>query len=614
MTSSVPRSRRVALARRAGRHQWRGLLAFLMLLGACKHTPAPSSGQPKQSASTSSIAKESAGFTQDLFDPKLHSEATVVYPIDPHTLSASQVKFGIAPRRDPSVDYQPGIILMENGDKAIKSVATDGMTWTFDANAPQVSDFQVGKVVFATSRAVGRVMSLNRQGDSVSVILGPIQLTDVILNGSFEMNQAVDLNNMISYVAPDYPEPPDTSAQPNTSFNGHTSPNHLDESMILSRPSHDGKWIPASMVRTYGDGHRVSYLKEGRFWSANASYPNRMANGQAGIGFGQARLMRTSGQAFQMPGAPGVNGVHPLNIPIQPMTPPPTLGQAPVVDLQGMKAIPLAGSDGGVGVEYDYNKNGLQLRSSGYMTIRNSGIQFFLHIKNGIQDCGVRINGNVGIKLHLNASSSQAFSANMHKKIWLPVDLSIPLGGPVPLSLTFNSAFTIDTAFSAKTSILNAEGEYSFGAGIEAGYWAKAWRLNVPTHATAITDLGNSTEGISVGINSAVMGFDVRTMIGIGAFGFSTGVYAGLRFAGTVLRAPDIAFPCRQGTIQAFIDTGVGYSLPGWATDAINVFIAPFTSKRIDRAGSFLKGPSQGLFQIVTQVPAGCATPKKGGG
>ena len=72
---------------------------------------------------------------------------------------------------------------MENGDKAIKSVATDGMTWTFDANAPQVSDFQEGKVVFATGRAVGRVLSLKRQGDSVSVILGPVQLTDVIRNG-----------------------------------------------------------------------------------------------------------------------------------------------------------------------------------------------------------------------------------------------------------------------------------------------------------------------------------------------------------------------------------------------------------------------------------------------
>ena len=83
------------------------------------------------------------------------------------------------------------------------------MTWTFDANAPQVSDFQEGKIVFATGRAVGRVLSLNRQGDTVKVILGPVQLTDVIRNGNFEMNENIDLNNMISYVAPDYPQPPD---------------------------------------------------------------------------------------------------------------------------------------------------------------------------------------------------------------------------------------------------------------------------------------------------------------------------------------------------------------------------------------------------------------------
>ncbi len=226
----------------------------------------------------------------------------------------------------------------------------------------------------------------------------------------------------------------------------------------------------------------------------------------------------------------------------------------------------------------------------------------------------MRLNGNVGIKLHVNASSAQDFKANFHKKLWLPIDLSIPLGGAVPLSLTFNSSFLIETAFSAKTSVLNAEGDYSLGAGIEAGYWQNAWRVNVPHHATANTDLGNSVEGISVGINSIVMGFDVRTTIGIGAFGFTTGVYAGLRFSGTALRAPNIGFPCRQGTIEADMDTGVGYSIPGWATDAINFFISPFTDKKIDRAGTFLRGPSQQLFQMVTQIPAGCATPNKGGG
>lgn len=90
--------------------------------------------------------------------------------MDPHTLSESQIKFGVAPKRDPKVDYQPDIVMMENGDKAIKSVASDGLTWTFDANAPQLGDFQEGKIAFATGCAVGRVLSLNRQGRHSKVI------------------------------------------------------------------------------------------------------------------------------------------------------------------------------------------------------------------------------------------------------------------------------------------------------------------------------------------------------------------------------------------------------------------------------------------------------------
>jgi hypothetical protein len=110
------------------------------------------------------------------------------------------------------------------------------------------------------------------------------------------------------------------------------------------------------------------------------------------------------------------------------------------------------------------------------------------------------------------------------------------------------------------------------------------------------------------------MGFSLRTMVGIGAFGFSSGVYAGLRFAGTVLLAPVIGFPCRQGTIEAFIDSGVGYSIPGWVSDALNVFLSPFTSHKIDRSGTLLRGPTLRLFHGDTQIPDKCATPKQGRG
>ena len=332
------------------------VLVIGFVIAGCKHSAAPGNDRPQ--SATSSAATPSSDDNIDIFDPKLHPGATVIHPLDPHTLTESQIKFGVAPRRDPSVEYQPDIILMENGDKAIKSVATDGMTWTFDANAPQVSDFQEGKIVFATGRAVGRVLGLKRQGDNVSVILGPVQLTDVIRNGNFAMNQNVDLNNMISYVAPDYPQPPDVD-QPKTTSMRQTSPDHADVRMVLSRVSRGGKWTPTNMVRTFADGRHASYYKTGPPLVGNHnSRGNRLANG-TGMSFGGARLERTSGQwSLQMPGTPGVGGIQPLKIPLQPFTPPSTLGQPPVVNIKGGRAIPMAGSDGGVGVEYDYDQSG----------------------------------------------------------------------------------------------------------------------------------------------------------------------------------------------------------------------------------------------------------------
>ncbi len=140
-------------------------------LASCTKKPTPASEASGTGAvpSTSQTAADAqleaafnAGKLQDMFDLKLHPGATITQPIDPHTLTSSQIKFGISPKRDPSVEYQPDVIVMEQGDKAIKSVATDGMTWTFDANAPQVTDFQEDKIVFATGRAVGRVLALKR--------------------------------------------------------------------------------------------------------------------------------------------------------------------------------------------------------------------------------------------------------------------------------------------------------------------------------------------------------------------------------------------------------------------------------------------------------------------
>jgi hypothetical protein len=516
-------------------------------------TPAAATPAAAASADAQLGAAFNAGKLPDMFDLRLHPGAIIAQPIDPHTLTPSQVKFGIAPKRDPSVEYQPDVIVMEQGDKAIKSIAGDGMSWTFDAKAPQVSDFQEDKIVFATGRAVGRVLALKKQGDTVTVILGPVQITDVIKNGSFAFDGPINLDNVIAYAAPDYPEPPVT-----------------DES-------------------------KTSYLYRMPFFPSDDAGAGRLLNAQ----------QLTPG-ILAKPQLP-TQYVQDINNAQQVINDPPS------VDIQDMASSVFATSSG-VGLQLRYNKNGLNVKATSQISIRNSGLSFFLTIKGGIPDTfGVQIKGAAGVMLAMDASAAQDFQVNLHKTLYIPIDLSIPLGGPVPISLSFAQSFSISTAFSAKTSVLNAKGDYGFSGGVVAGCWHGSCRAGTPAEVHANTDIGQSAQGISVGINSLVMGASIRAMVGLGGFGFSTGVYGGLRFTGTVLRAPDIAFACRQGTIESYIDSGIGYSIPQWVSSAINLFLSPFTNKKINPAGSLIKGPSLRIFNGNTQVPGNCATPKGGG-
>lgn len=483
------------------------------------------------------------------FDLKAHPDAQVLHALDPATLTETQRKFGIAPRRDKSVDYQPDIILMEQGDKAIRSIAPDGLIWTFDANAPLVSDFQEGKIVFATSRAVGRVLMLKRQGDTVQVILGPIQLTDVILNGSFAMNESLNFDTMLKYEAPDWPQPPPDQGVP-----------------------------PGAAPAGFNAGQADS---AGRFIKTQA----------------------------MMPGVPGVN-IPQVPKPIPPLAPP---GKSIDID-QGSVRMESIGSNSGVGIQFYYNKDGVGGYAGSSIDLSGSQLGFFLDIKGGrIRSCGIQILAASGIKVSMTGHSLQEFQVNFKRKAWLPVDFSIPLGGPVPFAVNFDSGFEISTGFSAKSSILSAEGHYHFSGGIVAGFLDGKWEGRVPVNVSATTDIGRSTAGVSIGINSLMLATDIRATVGIGAFGFTSGVFGNLRSSATMLRASDITWPCRQGTIEAFADSGVGYSIPGWAADAVNFFLSFVTKMRIERVGAlFQMKPPVNLFHGITQIPSNCASQAAG--
>ncbi len=596
----------------------RVLTAILVLtLGVATGCKKKEAEEQKSASPRRNVKSDISYLPQDVFGPEAVAGATVLKPVDIHSLSESELKFGIAPRHSSTVEYQPGVIVMEHGDQAIRSISSNGMEWEFDANAEHVNEFQEGKIVFATGRAVGRVISLKREGNSVKAVLGPIQLTDVIKNGKFKMDSPISADNVISYVAPDFPQEPDDHPENKTSSNDLGGGPRIERAVVVSRVR-EGVWTPMSVAETYSDGRRATFQKVGGGWSTLHPEVSLMDPSLRVSPF--KHLQRVAAFQQSLPGVPGLQTPQFPEVPFTPQAPAKTAGTPPTVDVGDIRTVGVM-NPSYIGVQF-YSKNapgGLAVFAEALMDVNNVHLHFSLDIENGsIVTCGLDLGGALGVTLHMDSHTTKDFQVNLHKKWWVPIDLTIPIGlgsfAPVPFSATFNMMLNVNTGFSAKQSILTAEGNYTYTGGLWAGYKRDGgWQVTSASDLAARTDMGRSIQGVSVGINSLVMAASIRAMVGIGAFGFNTGVFIGMRFDGTILRAPDEAFPCRQSTIEVYIDSGVGYSLPGFVVDVINKILSLFTKYQIDRVGTLLKGPSKDLFHGKTQIPAACASENKGG-
>jgi hypothetical protein len=589
------------------------VLITCVLAGGCKKKASEqSAGNAQQAPPASAPASPSAasppqssadGAPSWIASPQISPGTVVLTARDPHTMTPSEVQFGVAPKHSPDVDYAPDAIIMEQGDRAIKSVASDGISWTFDANAPQVSDFQVGKIVFATGRAVGKVLSLQKNGSTVTAILGPIELTDVVTRGRFVMNQPVDADKMIAYVAPDWPGANDSASYTQTAMMDGSGAAGASP-LVVSTSSH-GVWTPTAMSRADivdASSHQVRrHLPR---WAREnfARYDRELA-----------ALRRK-----QAPGVPGMPQGVP-RVPSIPMIDPgasKALGAVPSVNVNNNDVrIENVANNSYVGVTYYFVPKGSKMAATaqGLISLESPVVRAVLVINHShIDSAGISMAGAAGIRLRMDANSATDKVINFHLSHFVPIDFSIPLAGPLPISLTFATFFNINSAFSAKSSMMASEGEYTFSGGIWAGRANGQWTVAVPAHFTAVKSLGNTAAGLSLGINSATLAFGIRTMVGIGAFGFNTGAFATVRFGGSILLSPTESYSCRQGNIESWIDTGLGYQLPGFATAAINFFLTPITGKAIDAVGTLAKGPSQRMFTEALQIPNGCATPKTG--
>ncbi|WBB67972.1 hypothetical protein [Micromonospora sp. WMMD812] len=134
-------------------------------------------------------------------------------PGDEDPYSEAALRYGQAPVPHPDVTFQPDVVLVGGGGRSIRSVTADGLTWRLDGKAKHADDLAVGKVMFVTGRGVGRVLHLEREGGDLLVTVGPVTLTEVIRDGTFE-KKGVPLDNPVVYQAgePSWANPEEADA------------------------------------------------------------------------------------------------------------------------------------------------------------------------------------------------------------------------------------------------------------------------------------------------------------------------------------------------------------------------------------------------------------------
>jgi hypothetical protein len=416
--------------------------------------------------------------------------------VAPAELTAQERRFGVAPTRNSQVTYQPNIIIVENGSDAIRGTSGDGMIWTVDARTVVQHDIRPGRVVFLTSRAVGRVLAVEPAGDAIALTLGPVELGDVIRDCDIEFEQAVDFGQALVYRL-------------------------------------------AKMPGAVDDIPPIA-------WDARAT-------------------------GFRFVSSTDDEDIHVTD---------------PLASLKGL------------GAQIHGSRKGTGLNGSVQMDMQQPRIGFKLVMSGAkVKVAELKVYGGVGLSIGFEAVNRDGSSANLSEQVQVPADISIPIGGPLPLTITVRQQFLVQTAFGAP-GVLKARADYAYGGVLGVAYHEPYFAFEGPQGFSGRESLINSAQGVSLGVGGLSLTHQVKVIGGFGAFNFVVGPYVFLNSNANVTRHgdTDTLAHCIYAGFNMRVGTGVGYVIPQPVTKAINFFLGALNIKPIRGEGG-KEGPSSFLQQ-----------------
>jgi hypothetical protein len=256
-------------------------------------------------------------------------------------------------------------------------------------------------------------------------------------------------------------------------------------------------------------------------------------------------------------------------------------------------------------VRFGYDGAGVRFAGSVTLQMQKPSAVFDIDIQNGkVAYARLGISGGVGLKVDI-AGATRVFH-NVDKIIPIPTDFSVPFANllGVPLSASVSQLLFVHTAFSSKDGNISAHGEWGISGGLGFTYSGGEFTAQAPHALHKKTSITDSLQGISTGVSSIAVGYNVKVTVGIGAFGFTAGPYFELDLLVNLARGSALGAPitvCNSAQVTIFASYGIGYHIPKVTADLINFFLEKFGSRPIKTDGGVSGG--QTTFSKIAYDP-----------
>jgi hypothetical protein len=263
---------------------------------------------------------------------------------------------------------------------------------------------------------------------------------------------------------------------------------------------------------------------------------------------------------------------------------------------------------GGIGVQIGYDNGSTgRLSASVRLYLEQPTVDFRLEIRGGnLIEAGFELKGVGGLRYDVRGATMDSSGNVKSGPLTVPGSLTIPLAGPLALTLTQSLQVSMQLGGRAT---LHAFGDYPIRGKIAFGYksgGSQAEKISV----SEAQPLQKNTLSLGVGVNAISLGWKVRATVGIGLAGFSAGVWyalaPGIAIVADGSHLMSLKFGCVTSALAVNQGFGVGFTMPEFVRSVVNAFLGAVGAAPVPE----IIGKSWGPYLIVDADPVKYCPPR----